>query len=129
MIKGLGTDIVQVDRLQLALERSGEKLLKRVLVAEELQRYYQKTERDPRNGLQYFAKRYAAKEAVAKALGTGIGRGVSWQDIEVSNNQDGAPQVRLSGGALAKMQALLASQCSLSISDERDYAVAFAILD
>lgn len=129
MIKGLGTDIVQVDRLQLALERSGEKLLKRVLVAEELQRYYQKTERDPRNGLQYFAKRYAAKEAVAKALGTGIGRGVSWQDIEVSNNQDGAPEVRLSGGALAKMQALLASQCSLSISDERDYAVAFAILD
>lgn len=129
MIKGLGTDIIQIDRLQLALERSGEKLLKRVLVAQELQYYHQKAERDPLNGLQYFAKRYAAKEAVAKALGTGIGRGVSWQDIEVSNNQDGAPKITLSGGALDKMRTMAASQCSISISDERDYAVAFAILD
>lgn len=129
MIKGIGTDIVEIDRLQSAVTRTGDKLLKRVLTAFELDTYQQKSQRDQRQGLHYFAKRYAAKEAIAKALGTGIGRGVSWQDMEISNNDQGAPLVTLSGGARDKMQAMAAEQCLLSISDEQAYAIAYAVLD
>jgi len=129
MIKGIGTDIVEVDRLQSAVARTGDKLLKRVLTALELEVYLQKSQRDQRQGLLYFAKRYAAKEAIAKALGTGIGRGVSWQDMEVSNNDQGAPVVTLSGGARDQMRIMAAEQCLLSISDEQAYAIAYVVLD
>ena len=74
------------------------------------------------------AKRFAAKEAVAKALGTGIGRGVSFQDILIVNNDAGAPRVELSGGALQVMQSLGGSRILLSLADEQQYALAYAVL-
>ena len=75
------------------------------------------------------AKRFAAKEAVAKALGTGIGRGVSWQDIRVAHDDAGAPLVVMSGGALDTARRLGGERMALSIADEVEYVVAFAVLD
>ena len=74
------------------------------------------------------AKRFAAKEAVAKALGTGIGRGVSWQDIQIEHDANGAPQVRLSGGAAEAAAARGGSRIELSLADEIEYVGAFAVL-
>ena len=80
------------------------------------------------NPSAFLAKRFAAKEAVAKALGTGMAEAVIAADIEISNNAAGQPLVTLHNGALAKFKALGASQCLLSISDEKAYAVAFSVL-
>jgi holo-[acyl-carrier protein] synthase len=74
------------------------------------------------------AKRFAAKEAIAKALGTGIGRGVSWQDITIGHDDSGAPQVHLSGGALNVAKQRGGKRVELSLADEAEYVVAFAIL-
>src|SRR5210317_1185491 len=74
------------------------------------------------------AKRFAAKEAVAKALGTGIGRGVSWQDIEIGHDGSGAPRVVLSGGALRVATERGGQRVELSLADEVVYVVAFAVL-
>ena len=74
------------------------------------------------------AKRFAAKEAIAKALGTGIGRGVSWQDMLIVHDDNGAPRVVLSGGALEVAGARGGNRVELSLADELEYVVAFAIL-
>ena len=87
-IVGLGTDIVEIVRITTHIERGGDKLAKRVLTPVEFDLYYKHTHPE-----RYLAKRFAAKEAAAKALGTGIGRGVSFQHIHISNNTDGAPQI------------------------------------
>jgi len=122
-MKGIGTDIVAVDRFEPLLERQGERFVERVLTPAEREVYQQRGA-----PVSYLAKRFAAKEAVAKALGTGIGRGVSFQDIELSNNADGAPQVTLSGGAQAAAAALGGERVVLSIADEKSYAIAYALL-
>lgn len=122
-MKGIGTDIVQINRLETVLARQGERFVERLLTPAERAEYQ-------RRGapVSFVAKRFAAKEAVAKALGTGIGRGVSFQHIEVANNADGAPEVVLLDGALAAAQARGGSRMLLSIADEQDYAIAYAVL-
>ncbi|MBT1444509.1 holo-ACP synthase [Shewanella sp. JM162201] len=120
---GLGTDIVEISRIQEHLERSGERLAKRVLTEAEMALFVASGHRE-----RYLAKRFAAKEAVAKALGTGIGRGVSFQHIETYSSDTGAPMVRLTDGARARLDALGATSVHLSIADERHYAVATAII-
>lgn len=128
MIKGLGTDIVQVARIEASIERTQGRIVQRILTPNEQEIFHQKTQSSEQLGLHYFAKRFAAKEAVGKALGTGIGQGVSWQHIEIVNNAIGAPEVCLSEQALIHMQRLGAGSCHLSLSDEQDYAVAFVVL-
>ncbi|MCV6615972.1 MAG: holo-ACP synthase [Cellvibrionaceae bacterium] len=128
MVKGIGTDIVQIERLAASLSRTKGRLLERILTEAEREVYQQKHCAEPSVALNYFAKRFAAKEAVGKALGSGIGQGVSWQEIEIGNDAIGAPVVRLVGVAQQRMLALGASQCLLSLSDEQDYAVAFVIV-
>ncbi len=123
-IVGLGTDIVEIARITAHIERGGDKLAMRVLTPAEFDIYHQHTQSD-----RYLAKRFAAKEAAAKALGTGIGRGVSFQHIHISNNDDGAPQISLTDGALERL-ALLGGRCvSISIADEKNYAVSTVILE
>ena len=121
MIKGIGTDIVQLRRIEKALERS-PKLLERILTPAELQQCH-----DNRQPARFFAKRFAAKEAVVKALGSGIGNGVSWQHIEISHNRLGKPQVVLTGGALVWAENMAVTGVMLSYSDEVDYVVAMAV--
>lgn len=119
----IGTDIVDIRRIESSLQRQGDAFVERILTVAEILEF-ERFKRRP----AYLAKRFAAKEAVAKALGTGIGYGVSFQNIEISNNTMGAPQVALNGGAEEKLQELGASSVRLSLSDERNYAVAFAVL-
>lgn len=119
----VGTDILKIDRIEAVVERQGDKFVKRILTEVEREEY--KSSGQP---VRLLAKRFAAKEAVAKALGTGIGRGVSWQDIQLVHNAEGAPGVHLSGGALQVAKARGGQQVAISLSDELDYVVAFAVL-
>ena len=123
MALAIGTDIVEIARIVAMLERQGDKFIQRILCEPE-QQEYQRRKQDA----AYVAKRFAAKEAVAKTLGTGIGRGVSFQDILIVNNDVGAPGVELSGGALQVMQSLGGSRILLSLADEQQYALAYAVL-
>ena len=126
MIRGVGTDIVDLSRIEASLVRAGEAFAKRILTASEFIRFEALGER---RRVAFLAKRFAAKEAAAKALGTGIGRGISFQHFCVSNTEQGAPELQLSAAAAARLAALGASCAHLSLSDERDYAVAFVVLE
>jgi len=119
----LGTDILEVARIAAVVERQGERFVQRILTPPECEEYAAHA-----NAHRLLAKRFAAKEAVAKTLGTGIGRGVSWQDIRVLHDENGAPQVALSGGAAAAADSLGGSRVLLSIADEKEYVIAFAAL-
>lgn len=123
-MKGVGTDILRTGRIEEVLGRLGDRFVARILTPEEQQEYA--ASKRPTNLL---AKRFAAKEAVAKALGTGIGRGVSWQDIRITHTAEGAPEVVLGGGAAAVATARGASRVLLSLADEGDCVLAFAVLD
>ncbi|MCS4503623.1 Holo-[acyl-carrier-protein] synthase [wastewater metagenome] len=124
MIVGIGTDIVAVARIRRLAGAPDTRFARRVLTAAEL---------DEGAALADFgafaARRFAAKEAAAKAFGTGIGRGLSFQHLRVGHDEVGAPQLQLEGEAqtLAVRRGIL--RCHLSISDERDYAVAFVVLE
>ena len=120
-ILGLGTDIVEIARVEKAFS---ERFAQRVLTENELS--IMKNSNEP---ARYLAKRWSAKEAAAKALGTGIGRGISFQHFEVTNNELGAPQLTLSGPALEFAQEKGGTSFHLSISDEVNYAVATVIFD
>lgn len=127
-IVGLGTDIVEIARIEQSLARSPA-LVKRVLTTDEQAIYSGLAENHPANAARYFAKRFAAKEAAAKALGTGIGRGVSFQHISISNNADGAPRLALTGYAGELAASMGVSHMWLSITDEQAYAAATVILE
>ena len=124
MVVGIGTDIVQIDRIGQSLQRLGEKFAARILTAAELREYRQVMAPEI-----FLAKRFAAKEALGKALGTGIGQGVSWRHIEVRHTEWGAPLLHLSGEARQRMLAIGGGECLLSLSDEQDYAVAFVVIN
>lgn len=120
---GVGTDILRVARIDEVVERLGERFVARILTPQERREY-----RDSQMPRRLLAKRFAAKEAVAKALGTGIGRGVSWQDITIDHDEHGAPRVVLTGGALAVATERGGNRVELSLADEAEYVVAFAVL-
>jgi holo-[acyl-carrier protein] synthase len=119
----VGTDILRISRVEDAQQRLGDRFVQRILTPGEHEEY-----RESGAPNRLLAKRFAAKEAIAKALGTGIGRGVSWQDIRIDHDHNGAPLVVLSGGALVAAQARGGARVELSLADEVDYVVAFAVL-
>lgn len=123
MTIAIGTDIVEIARIAEAVSRQGSRFVQRVLTDSELNAYQARGET-----AAFLAKRFAGKEAIAKALGTGIGRGVSFQDIVINNSAQGAPEVDLSGGAADVLAARGGTQILLSLSDERDYALAYAVM-
>ncbi len=124
MIVGIGTDIVTVSRMQESLQRIGNKFAQRLLTEFEYQQFEEKN-----NGAQYLAKRFACKEAAVKALGTGFAQGITWKHVEVSNDELGAPILTLSGPALDRAETLGVTKVHLSLSDEKEHAVAFVILE
>ncbi|WP_028117692.1 holo-ACP synthase [Ferrimonas senticii] len=123
-IKGLGTDIVEIERIATRFDKLGDKLAARILTESELRELGHSS--DP---ARFLAKRFAIKEAAAKALGTGIGRGVSFQHISLSHNEWGAPLLQLRGGAAERMAQLGATSTHVSLSDERRYVVATVIVE
>lgn len=118
-MKGIGTDIIEVRRIEQAIQKYGQRFLNR-LFSEKEQTYCQLH----RDFARHFAGRFAAKESIVKALGTGFRDGISWLDIEIANDSHGRPVVILS----AKLQETFDSpQLLISISHCREYATAFAI--
>ena len=116
----IGVDIIEIGRIQTAIDRWGERFFTRV---------YTPAERAHcRNRIPELAARFAAKEAVMKALGTGI-RGVGWQEIEVLPNPDGKPLVYLYGGARRKAEELGLCDLAISLSHSKEYAIASVIGD
>ncbi|MFK7975570.1 MAG: holo-ACP synthase [Halioglobus sp.] len=119
----IGTDILQIERIESVLERQGLRFVQRILTPDELEEFG--VSQQP---ARFLAKRFAAKEAIAKALGTGIGRGVSWQHMQIEHDDFGAPQVVLTEGAKRVAAEKGAATVALSLADEKDYVVAFAVL-
>ena len=124
MIHGIGTDLVLVARVEAALARFGERFRDRVLVAEERAQMPAGAARG-----RWLAKRWAAKEAVAKAFGTGIGATLGFHDIVIGRAGNGAPRVELRGGAAAFAAAHGITGIHLSLSDEAAHALAFVVLE
>lgn len=124
MIVGLGTDIAEIERIEKALARSGRAFAERILTPEELAQFDSLKQQG-----RFLAKRFAAKEAASKALGTGIAQGVSFQDFLISNDDHGKPLLFLSGKAAQLADQARVTSLHLTISDERHYAVATVILE
>ena len=127
MIIGLGSDLIDIRRMEKMLERYGQKFIGRIFTdVEQL-----KSERRAERAASY-AKRFAAKEACAKALGTGLKHGVFWRDMGVVNLASGQPTMRLTGGALKRLQEITPSglepQISLTITDEYPLAQAIVMI-
>ncbi len=123
MIVGIGTDIASIPRVEAAWKRSGERFARRILTETEYAVFEQRN-----CSVSYLASRFAAKEAASKALGTGIGK-VSFQELEVSNMESGAPVLTFSGAALTLQLAKGIVRLHISLSDEKDYAQAFVVLE
>lgn len=126
MTIAIGTDIVEIERISNAFKRQGDRLINRVLTSAERDRLKQFSNEDQQ--IAYLAKRWCAKEAISKALGTGIAKGVGFQQIEISNSESGAPLALLTEGALDRLTAIGGKKVLISLSDERQYAVAYCTI-
>lgn len=124
MILGIGVDIVEVERLRRAVERYGDRFIRRIFTEEEV-RYCRRCARPE----QRFATRFAAKEAALKALGVGWAQGLQFIEVEVTNNELGAPSVALSGKALALSRELGVQRIHVSLTHHRDFAIAQVVLE
>jgi holo-[acyl-carrier protein] synthase len=131
MIIGIGSDLIDIRRIERVIERHGERFLDRIFTEAERA----KAERRAKNHrmvVATYAKRFAAKEACSKALGTGIRRGVWWRDMGVVNLPGGRPTMRLTGGALARLESMipagLEARIDLSITDDWPLAQAFVVI-
>ena len=127
MILGIGSDIVDVRRIERVIERHGERFLARVFTAIERAKADRRARR-----FETYAKRFAAKEACAKALGTGLRAGVFWRDMGVVNLASGRPTMKLTGGALKRLQAITPAGCEaridITITDEGPTAQALVVI-
>ena len=127
MIIGLGSDIVDVRRIARVVERYGDRFLDRIFTPAERAKAERRAAR-----IETYAKRFAAKEACAKALGTGFRRGVFWRDLGVTNLPGGKPTMKLTGGALKRLQLITPAGCDavidVSLTDEGPTAQAIVII-
>ncbi len=123
MIFGIGTDIVRITRMQENIEKFGDKFAERILSEEELKEYYNYSEPS-----RLLAKRFAAKEAASKAMGTGFRNGISLKQIYITHNDMGKPLLNFSEDAKDFLQQHGVSESHVSISDEQEYAVAYVTL-
>jgi holo-[acyl-carrier protein] synthase len=127
MIIGLGNDIIDIRRIERSLERFGERFVRRIFTEVEVA----KSERRANRGASY-AKRFAAKEACSKALGTGFRRGVYWRDMGVVNLSSGKPTMALTGGALERLRELtpagMVAQIDVTITDDHPLAQAIVLI-
>ena len=121
MIKGVGIDLVEIERIKRAINNNG-KFLKRVFTKEEIVQGKKK-----KNRYQFYGAHFATKEAVMKALGTGWRKGVRWIDIHIIHNNDGKPEVKLVGKTKEIAQRLGIDEVLISMSHTKEYAVAQAI--
>jgi len=124
MIVGVGVDIVEIERVHDLVERHGASFLNKVFTPAEIELCQDR----PRSA-EHFAARFAAKEAVVKALGTGFQKGVMWKDIQVLNGELGEPVAELSDGAAARAEALNVTGLHVSLSHGQQHAVAMVVAE
>lgn len=124
MIHGIGVDLVEIHRISESMERFGSRFAKRILNDNEYHLY----DMEPRRA-SFLAKRFAAKEAMVKALGTGFRQEVSFKSISIENNELGRPFFRYSASMQSVLQRHGITRSHLSIADERDYALAYVVLE
>jgi holo-[acyl-carrier protein] synthase len=127
MILGLGSDLIDIRRVERTIERYGERFIERIFTPVEQEKSDKRAQR-----AASYAKRFAAKEACAKALGTGLRKGVYWRDMGVVNLPGGKPTMELSGGALRRLGEMLpaghTAKIELSITDDFPLAQAIVII-
>ena len=127
MIIGIGSDLCDARRIERVIERHGERFLARIFTDTERARAERRA-----NRFETYAKRFAAKEACAKALGTGLRAGVFWRDMGVVNLPSGRPTMKLTGGALERLKAITPAGCEaridVSVTDEGPLAQAFVVI-
>ena len=125
MIVGIGTDIIDIRRIKNTIHRYGEKFKKRCFSNNEIIR-----SENCFNPTNSYAKRYAAKEACSKALGTGLAKGIFWKDVEVVNDKYGKPFIKLHNNALKRINKISEKDYNIevSLSDEKNYAIANVII-
>lgn len=124
MIVGIGVDLVAVARLRRALDRFGDRFARKILGSEELVTYAESADR-----AAFLARRFAAKEAASKALGTGMGGGIHFRQISTLHVKSGAPLLSLEGAAARRAAMLGVTAMHLSLSDEKDHAIALVVLE
>jgi holo-[acyl-carrier protein] synthase len=127
MIYGIGTDIVQISRVEAALARSGPRFAEKILGPEELAKYHARSAKHAVRGLRFLATRFSAKEAFSKAIGLGMRMPMTWRSAQMLNAPGGKPVIVCSG-ALEEFMRANGLSAQVSISDEADYAVAFVIV-
>ncbi|GAB3403086.1 holo-ACP synthase [Massilia agilis] len=127
MIYGIGTDIVQISRVEAALARSGERFAEKILGPEELVKYHARRAKNETRGLRFLATRFSAKEAFSKAIGLGMRMPMTWRSAQMLNAPSGKPVIVCSG-ALEEFMRQNRLTAQVSISDEADYGVAFVIV-
>ena len=125
MVLGVGTDLMETKRIEVSIDRYGERFLERVFTAEEIAYCMRKK----KNAAESFAARFAAKEAGAKALGTGISRGVTWKELEVRREAHGRPTLHLSGRAAELAGAMGVRRMQLSLTHSRELAMAVVVVE
>lgn len=124
MIIAVGIDIIEIDRIDDSVKKFGKSFLNRIYT------HAEQSECANRNDVRtYYAGRWAAKEAVSKALGCGIGQECSWLDLEILNSPSGSPCLNITGNAALKLQQLNGLAIHISISHERTNAVAMAVIE
>ena len=124
MVIGVGTDLIEIDRVEASIQRFGKRFLERVFTPGEIAYCSQK-----KSSAESFAARFAAKEAGAKALGTGISQGVSWKEIEVRREPGGRPTLHWSGRAAAHAERLGVVHTALSLTHSRTVAMAVVVIE
>lgn len=127
MIFGIGSDIAYIPRFKQWFHRCGERAVKKILTPSEIIDFYQRHDRHPDRGMAFFASRFAAKEAFSKACGLGMTAPMNWQSAQVIHLPSGQPQIQ----TLGNMTAWFAERqlnAHLSLSDEREYAIAHVVI-
>ena len=127
MIYGIGTDIVQISRIEQALARNGDRFAEKILGPEELVKFYARRARNDVRGMRFLATRFSAKEAFSKAVGLGLRMPMTWRSAQMLNAPSGKPVIVCSG-ALDQFMRDNRLSAQVTISDEAEYGVAFVIV-
>jgi holo-[acyl-carrier protein] synthase len=124
MIVGIGVDIAETARMEKLIAKYGQRFARRILTADELLEFDRR-----KHSSSYLATRFAAKEAVAKALGTGIGEQLGFHSVQIDNDSQGKPLLRFLGSAVDLIAGLDINNAMISLSDEKHYVVAMVVLE
>jgi holo-[acyl-carrier protein] synthase len=128
LIHGIGIDVVEISRIAEACDRHGERFARRILGEDELNRYFERRGRSPARGLAFLATRFAAKEAISKALGLGMRQPMSWRAVQILNAPSGRPQA-VPNAPIARFLRERGLRLHVSMTDERQVAAAYAIAE